>query len=58
MVAAQSIDRYLLNTGIRARMSASRVFPFVRSDIFNLNGLAHKHDTMLEYSITDPPRDQ
>jgi lipopolysaccharide export system protein LptA len=55
-VAAQSIDRYLLNTGIRARMSASRVFPFVRSDIFNLNGLAHKHDTMLEYSITDSSR--
>ncbi|MFO1002294.1 MAG: hypothetical protein U0936_18355 [Planctomycetaceae bacterium] len=55
-VATQSIDRYLLNTGIRARMSASRVFPFVRSDIFNLNGLAHKHDTFLEYSITDSSR--
>jgi hypothetical protein len=55
-LGTQSIDRYLLNTGIRARMSASRVFPFVRSDIFNLNGLAHKHDTMLEYSITDSSR--
>lgn len=52
----QSVDRYLLNYGVRARMSASRVFPFVRSDVFNLNGLAHKHDTMLEYSVTSSSR--
>ena len=47
-----SVDRYLMNTGMRARLAATRVFPFVRSDIFNLNGLAHKHDTLLEYSFT------
>jgi len=52
----QSVDRYLMNAGLRARLSATRVFPFVRSDIFNLNGLAHKHDTMLEYSYTDSTR--
>jgi hypothetical protein len=38
-------------------MTATRVFPFVRSDIFNLNGLAHKHDTLLEYSITESSQD-
>jgi len=53
---SQSVDRYLMNAGVRARMSASRIFPFVRSDIFNLNGLAHKHDTMIEYSYTDSSR--
>lgn len=51
-----SIDRYLLNTGVRARMTATRVFPFVRSEILNLNGLAHKHDTYLEYAITQSSR--
>ncbi len=50
---AQSVDRYLVNAGIRARLTASKIYPFVRSDIFNLNGLAHKHDTMLEYSVTN-----
>ena len=55
-LGAQSIDRYLVNAGVRAKMSASRIYPFVRSDIFNLNGLAHKHDTMIEYSITDSSR--
>ncbi len=49
----QPVDRYLVNAGIRARLSASRIYPFVRSDVLNLNGIAHKHDTMLEYSITD-----
>lgn len=53
---AQSVDRYLLNAGIRARLTASRIFPFVRSEVFNLNGLAHKHDTMLEYSVTNSSR--
>ena len=47
-----SVNRYLMTTGVRARVTATRVFPFVRSDIFNLNGLAHKHDTLLEYAYT------
>jgi hypothetical protein len=55
-MGTQSVDRYLLNAGIRARLTASRIYPFVRSDIFNLNGLAHKHDTMFEYSLTDSSR--
>jgi len=49
---SDSVNRYLMNTGVRARVTATRVFPFVRSDIFNLNGLAHKHDTLLEYAYT------
>lgn len=53
---SSSVDRYLMNAGLRARMTATRLFPFVRSDILGLNGLAHKHDTMLEYSYTDSSR--
>ncbi len=53
---SQSVDRYLLNAGLRARLTASKIYPFVRSDIFNLNGLAHKHDTLLEYSVTNSSR--
>lgn len=52
-----SVNRYLMNTGVRARLTATRVFPFVRSDIFNLNGLAHKHDTLLEYAYTQSSQD-
>ena len=51
-----SVDRYLMNTGVRARMTAARVFPFVRNEILNLNGLAHKHDTLLEYAFTQSSR--
>jgi hypothetical protein len=52
-MTGQSVDRYLLNAGMRARLTATRIMPFVQSDIFRLNGLAHKHDTFLEYSFTD-----
>ncbi len=51
-----SVDRYLLNTGVRARLTATKVFPFVQSGILNLNGLAHKHDTFLEYAFTESSR--
>ena len=53
---SESVDRYLMNTGVRARMTATRVFPFVRNEILNLNGLAHKHDTQLEYAFTQSSR--
>ncbi len=55
-LAADSVDRYLLTAGVRARLSASRVMPFVNSDLLNLRGLAHKHETILEYSHTDASR--
>lgn len=50
--AGESVDRTLVNAGVRARLSASRVFPFVRNAVLGVNGLAHKHDTMLEYAWT------
>lgn len=50
------IDRYMLSAGIRARLFAWKVMPFVNSDIFNLRGLTHKHETMLEYAWTDVSR--
>jgi hypothetical protein len=55
-LAGNSIDRYLLSAGIRARLFAWKVMPFVNSPIFNLRGLAHKHETMLEYAWTDSSR--
>lgn len=38
--------------GVRASISFQRVFPEVRSDIFNLNGLAHKSNWDGEYAIS------
>ncbi|MFN8707741.1 MAG: hypothetical protein ACK50J_13780 [Planctomyces sp.] len=51
-----SVDRYLLSAGVRARLFAWKVMPFVNSPTFNLRGLAHKHETMLEYAWTDVSR--
>lgn len=53
---SESVDRYLMNTGVRARLTATRVFPFIRNEILNINGLAHKHDTFLEYAFTQSSR--
>lgn len=51
-----SIDRYLVTAGLRARLFAWKVMPFVTSDTFNLRGLAHKHETIFEYAYTDVSR--
>ena len=51
-----SMDRWLASAGLRARMTATKLFPFARSPILGVNGLAHIHDTMLEYSWTDSSR--
>lgn len=51
------IDRFVFNGGVEAHVSATKVMPFVRSDLFNLNGLAHKSDVFLTYSYTDSSRD-
>lgn len=51
------IDRYVLNAGVRARLFATKIMPFVRSGIFNLHGLAHKSEGFFEYSYTDSSRD-
>jgi hypothetical protein len=52
----ESVDRYLLSAGVRARLFAWKVMPFVNSHIFNLRGLAHKHETIFEYAWTDVSR--
>ncbi len=51
-----SMDRWVASAGLRARMTALKLFPFARSAILGVNGLAHRHDTMLEYSWTDSSR--
>ena len=38
--------------GVRASVSFQRVFPLIQSDIFNLNGLAHKSVIDGEYAIS------
>ena len=49
--SGQSVDRLYGRAGIRASISFQRVMPFVQSDIFNLNGLAHKSLIAAEYGI-------
>ena len=52
----RNIDRFVLNTGVRAQLFATKVMPHIRSSIFNLNGLAHKMENTVEYSFTDSTR--
>lgn len=46
-----SVGRLYGRTGVRASLMASRVMPYVQSDLFNLNGLAHKMVFTADYSI-------
>jgi len=50
------IDRFLFNGGVEAHLAATKVMPFVRNDLWNLNGLVHKSDLFLNYSYTDVSR--
>ena len=52
-----SIDRLFINAGVRSTMEMSKVFPDVSSEIFNLNGLAHRVLFEANYSWTDATRD-
>ncbi|MBL8815520.1 MAG: hypothetical protein JNL58_05790 [Planctomyces sp.] len=54
--SGDSVDRYTINAGIRARLFAWKVMPFTNSEVFNLRGLTHKHETILDYSWTDVSR--
>jgi lipopolysaccharide export system protein LptA len=47
------IDRFVGSLGVRSSLMAWRVFPYVQSRIFNLNGLAHKVRLEGEYAYTD-----
>ncbi|QDU82413.1 hypothetical protein Pla110_41680 [Polystyrenella longa] len=50
------IDRFVGQGGIRSSLMFSRIFPNIYSDIFNLNGLAHKIRLESEYAYTDASR--
>lgn len=54
--AQDSVDRYMVSAGVRARLFAWKVMPFVNSQVFSLRGLAHKHETLFEYAWTDVSR--
>lgn len=56
-LTGQDIDRFVLNGGVEGHLSATRIMPFVKSELWNLNGLAHKSDLFLNYSFTDSSRD-
>ncbi|HUG94326.1 MAG TPA: hypothetical protein VML55_26080, partial [Planctomycetaceae bacterium] len=49
----EDLDRFVGSLGIRSSIMAWRVFPYVQSRIFNLNGLAHKLRLEGEYAYTD-----
>lgn len=55
-LTAEDIDRYLISAGLQAHVSATKVLPHVHDELWNLNGLAHKADTYLEYRFTDVSR--
>ncbi len=48
-----SIDRLVGSVGVRGSVYAWRVFPYIYSRLFNLNGLAHKMVFEGEYAYTD-----
>lgn len=48
-----SIERLVGNVGVRSSLMMSRIFPYIQSRAFNLNGLAHKILFEVDYSLTD-----
>jgi len=52
-----SIDRFYVRAGLRGSLTASRIYPYVNSDIFNLSGLAHKMVFDFDYGWADSSRD-
>jgi len=48
-----SLDRFVANAGVRGSVMFTRIFPYVRSDVFGLDGLAHKIRLEAEYSWID-----
>ena len=52
----EPISRLFGRAGMRGSISFQRIFPEVQSDIFNLNGLAHKSLIEGEYALTGSNR--
>ena len=46
-----SVDRLYGRAGLRGSISFQRVMPFIQSEIFNLNGMAHKSLLAAEYGF-------
>jgi lipopolysaccharide export system protein LptA len=53
---SESVDRLYFRGGVRASVLFWRVYPYVQSDVFNLNGLAHKMVFNLDYGWADASR--
>jgi lipopolysaccharide export system protein LptA len=56
-LTGNNLSRFVGTGGLRGSLSMSRVFPYVQSDVFNLNGLAHKMVFEFDYSWTDSSED-
>jgi hypothetical protein len=54
--SGESIDRLYGRAGLRASISFQRIFPYIQSEIFNLNGLAHRSLVDAEYGISGSTR--
>jgi lipopolysaccharide export system protein LptA len=52
-LTGNSMDRFVGSGGVRSSLTMWRIFPYVQSRIFNLNGLAHRMVFDMEYSYTD-----
>lgn len=52
-VDEESLGRLVGSLGIRSSIYAWRIFPYVHSRLFNVNGLAHKMVFETEYAYTD-----
>lgn len=55
-LTGNDLDRYIFSGGAKAHLAATKIMPFVQSDLWRLNGLVHKSDTYLEYRYTDVSR--
>ena len=56
-LTGNSLSRFVGTGGLRGSLSMWRVLPYVQSDVFNLNGLAHKMVFDFDYSFTDSSED-
>ncbi len=55
--SGDDLSRLYGSAGLRASVMFSRAMPWVRSQVFGLNGLAHKMIFDLDYSISDASAD-
>ncbi|MEX0718184.1 MAG: hypothetical protein WD066_16440 [Planctomycetaceae bacterium] len=55
-MAGDSIDRHLFSAGVRSSFMLWRPYPWVRSRVFGLNGLAHKMWFESGYAFTESSR--